>query len=103
MASRRPGLVAGSFTHVNADDGAFQRDEFNSEIEVVSAAADALFGALLGSLRAIDIDFVRTLRRFRQHTHLIGKNFSESPGHRYPIPAAFLVISQRADLQLRKQ
>src|SRR5208282_4313130 len=44
-------------------------------------ALQALFGPVFRFLRALYVNFMRTLRRFRQNRHLVRQHFHKSPRH----------------------
>ncbi len=67
------------FGNVESRFGALQRVFCAGIVDFGGVALQALFGAVFGFLRARNVDFLRTLRRFRQDRNLVGQDFRKAP------------------------
>src|SRR3984885_3100306 len=101
------GNAALATRNLNTDERALQRHRGPPPIDVRIALrmGEPLFGALLGSLGAFDVDLSRAFRHFREHSDAFTQNFREAADDRDRIGlrTALRAIRQLADAQLGDQ
>ena len=88
---------------VEAGGGAFQGDGGALEVGVGVAAAQALFGALLGLLRPGHVDVLGALGDLGENRGLVGQDLGESPRHRDLVALPVGLVGNLADPKLGNQ